>query len=123
MTHRERLEKAINNMEKTSVCLDVFDRAIAEQQAEIERLKAELSQRTNLEGPAPCWNSDHMKEIAALKAQLATAKREVWAGLKIDNSTLRWALKELGPTGTNAEAYIKATVEYVIACRDEKEHS
>ena len=41
MTHRERLEKAINNMEKTSVCLDVFDRAIAEQRAEIER-QAEL---------------------------------------------------------------------------------
>lgn len=50
----------------------------AEQRAEIKRLNTELSQRTNLEGDAPCWNSAHMKEIAALQAQLATAKREVW---------------------------------------------
>jgi len=40
-------------------------------------------------------------------------------GLKVDNTTLRWALKELGPTGTNAEAYVKAAVEHVIWCREQ----
>lgn len=28
--HRVRLEQAIDNMEKTSTCLDIFDRALAD---------------------------------------------------------------------------------------------
>lgn len=35
MTDRERLEKAINDMETTSVCLDVFDRAITTAKGEV----------------------------------------------------------------------------------------
>jgi predicted nuclease with TOPRIM domain len=49
-------------------------------------------------------------QVAHLNARLATA----WDGLKVTNEQLCWALKELGPTGTNAEAYVKAAVEYVI---------
>lgn len=51
-------------------------------------------------------------EIARLRAALD------WSGLRIDNPTLNWALKELGPTDTNAEAYVKAAVEHVIYMRD-----
>lgn len=41
--------------------------AVIEQQAQqIATLKSELSQRTNLEGSAPCWNSAHMKQITKL---------------------------------------------------------
>ena len=29
--HRAKLEQAIDNMEKTSVCLDIFDRALADE--------------------------------------------------------------------------------------------
>lgn len=42
-----------------------------EQRAEIERLKNELSARTNLEGSAPCWNSAHIKQITRLREALA----------------------------------------------------
>jgi hypothetical protein len=47
------------------------------------------------------------------------ARQQVWDGLYVTNEQLVWALKELGPTGTNAEAYIKATVEHVIAVREQ----
>lgn len=77
MTHRDRLEKAINDMESTAACLDVFDRAVAEQREEIRLLKEELSKRTNLEGPAPCWNSEHMKEITRLRAALRSLQAMV----------------------------------------------
>lgn len=41
------------------------------------------------------------------------------SGLKVSNEKLVWALKELGPTGTNAEACVKAAVEQIIWCRQE----
>lgn len=59
----------------------------------------------------------NVAEMILLRQQLATARRDVWDGLKVTNDQLSWALKELGPTGTKAEAYIKAAVEYVIWCR------
>ena len=65
-------------------------------------------------------NGEFYKEgeaIAILTAALREVERETWAGLKVTNDQLRWALKELGPTGTNAEAYIKAAVEYLIDVR------
>ena len=70
---REHVDELCNALVQNGniVKARLFSEHDAEQRAEIERLKAELSQRTNLEGPAPCWNSDHMKEIEALKAQLA----------------------------------------------------
>ena len=40
---RERLRKAIDNMEKTDVCLDIFDRAIkATEAAVLERAAEEV---------------------------------------------------------------------------------
>ncbi len=47
MTDRERLEKAINDMETTSVCLDVFDRAVAAAKQKVwekigEKIEAEM---------------------------------------------------------------------------------
>ena len=57
------------------------------------------------------------ERVIAITAALEAERQKVWKGLKVTNETLEWALKELGPTGTNAEAYIKAAVEYVIACR------
>ena len=48
---------------------------------------------------------------------LQHVEREVWAGLKVTNEQLQWALKEVGPSGTRAEAYVLAVVEYVIAKR------
>lgn len=41
-----------------------------------------------------------------------------WSVLKVDNTALRQALNELGPTGTKAEAYVQAAVEHVIYMRD-----
>lgn len=50
---------------------DAKQRRVIEQQAQqIFTLKSELSQRTNLEGSAPCWNSAHMKQIATLREAL-----------------------------------------------------
>ena len=49
---------------------------ICELRTEVARLKNELSQRTNLEGSAPCWNSAHMKQIATLREAL-----KVWQSL------------------------------------------
>jgi hypothetical protein len=43
---------------------------ICELRTEVARLNNELSQRTNLEGSAPCWNSAHMKQIATLREAL-----------------------------------------------------
>lgn len=43
---------------------------ICELRTEVARLKNELSQRTNLEGSAPCWNSAHMRQIATLREAL-----------------------------------------------------
>ena len=60
---------------------------------------------------------DQLLNYKALQATLYQVERETWAGLKVTNDQLRWALKELGPTGTNAEAYIKAAVEYLIDVR------
>ncbi len=57
------------------------------------------------------------KMVDEFAAALREVERETWAGLKVTNDQLRWALKELGPTGTNAEAYIKAAVEYLIDVR------
>lgn len=37
MEHRERLQNAIDNMEKTEHCLDIFDRALAEKDREIAK--------------------------------------------------------------------------------------
>ena len=55
--------------------------------------------------------------VNSIAAALREVERETWTGLKVTNDQLRWALKELGPTGTNAEAYIKAAVEYLIDVR------
>lgn len=33
--HRERLRQAIDNMEKTEICLDVFDRALAARECSV----------------------------------------------------------------------------------------
>lgn len=43
---------------------------ICELRTEVARLKNELSQRTNLEGSAPCWNSAHMRQITTLREAL-----------------------------------------------------
>lgn len=84
---------------------------ICELRTEVARLKNELSQRTNLEGSAPCWNSAHMKQIATLREALR------WDGLKVSEENIQWALKELGPAGTRAEAYVQAVVEFAIHMR------
>ena len=68
---------------------------------------------TKLDGT---WIS-RSEAIRFIADSLAQRERETWAGLKVTNDQLRWALKELGPTGTNAEAYIKAAVEYLIDVR------
>jgi len=61
-----------------------------------------------------------LHEIESLYREALAAGLEMAVdGLKVDNTTLRWALKELGPTGTNAEAYVKAAVEHVIWCREQ----
>ena len=49
----------------------------AEQREEIRLLREELSKRTNLEGPAPCWNAAHMKEITRLRDALRSLKAMV----------------------------------------------
>ena len=55
--------------------------------------------------------------LGDLTEALEHVEREVWAGLKVTNEQLQWALKEVGPSGTRAEAYVLAVVEYVIAKR------
>lgn len=74
MTHRERLQRAIDNMEKTDVCLDVFDRAMAEQRAEIEiMLQVQDNQATIIE--------KQRAEIKRLTVELAQAN-EACAALR-----------------------------------------
>lgn len=60
------------------------------------------------------WEADG---IHAITAALLERERVVWKGLKVTNKQLEWALTQLGPTGTKDEAYVKAAVLYVIACR------
>lgn len=75
----------------------------------------------------PATEEDGVHLAARNMALLESLCREMLAkglematyGLKVDNTTLRWALKELGPTGTNAEAYAKSAVEQVIWCREQ----
>lgn len=62
-----------------------------------ERLKAE--------------NQQQRDEMARLRAALD------WSELRVDDTKLRWALNEFGPTRTNAEAYVKAAVEHLIYMR------
>ncbi len=64
--------------------------------------------------------SDNMASTESLcREMIGVGLERATSGLKVDNTTLRWALKELGPTGTNAEAYIKVAVEHVIWAREE----
>lgn len=48
--HRAKLEQAIDNMEKTSVCLDIFDRALADERRrvweEAAKMAKEKAERT-----------------------------------------------------------------------------
>ena len=53
------------------------------------------------------------------RGMIAAGLEQATSGLKVSNEKLVWALKELGPTGTNAEAYVKAAVEHVIWARQE----
>jgi hypothetical protein len=59
------------------------------------------------------------RAIPLIATALAEEWERVFVGLKVTNEQLEWALKTLGPTGTNAEAYVKATVQYVISCRQQ----
>jgi hypothetical protein len=52
-----------------------------------------------------------MKQIATLREALR------WDGLKVSEENIQWALKELGPAGTRAEAYVQAVVEFAIHMR------
>lgn len=63
----------------------------------------------------------HDDLVQAIAADIAARERARWDGLKVTNAQLEWALKELGPTGTNAEAYIKAAVLHVIFRRQQGE--
>ena len=63
------------------------------------------------------------KKVSQLKASLAQATqrearlRETFKGLKVTNEQLVWGLREIGPTGSNADAYIKAAVEHFMVMR------
>lgn len=108
--------------------------------AEVGRLRAENAQlkaalelvtasrdtvleRMDWQGKWGRWCAKLQDENNTLKAELAQTKqrearlRETFKGLKVTNEQLVWALRELGPTGSNAEAYIKAAVEHFMVMR------
>jgi hypothetical protein len=67
-------------------------------------------------------DEDPVPDIAAALARArAEGRREglapILVDLKVSTEKLAWALTELGPTGTNAEAYVRAAVLAVIDCR------
>lgn len=62
---------------------------ICELRTEVARLNNELSQRTNLEGSAPCWNSAHMKQIATLREVLGKLVKEIDGILGIGEEQIR----------------------------------
>jgi len=54
--HRDRLTRAIDNLEKTSVCMDIFDRALREaEQRGMERAAEIIEQASCL---------DHVQDLA-----------------------------------------------------------
>lgn len=83
-----------------------------QQRVELARLTADRDEFRKL-------NEHHKEQFLRVNLENARLRAALdWSGLRIDNPTLNWALKELGPTDTNAEAYVKAAVKHVIYMRD-----
>ena len=107
-----------------------LEKALAQAKQPIEQLlkQKELNDANHLE--AGGWEECRCELCLAVnrvvQSQLHEAKQreaQRWDGLKVTNAQLAWALKELGPPGTNAEAYIKAAVEYLVSIRNKERPS
>ena len=89
----------------------------------VEQLKADLAQanqkcldwQKEFKGAVEGYD-DIEKELQQAQAREQRV-REEFKVLKVTNEQLGWALRELGPTGNNAEAYIKAAVERFMVMR------
>lgn len=59
----------------------------------------------------------NLEQAQAENERLKEIIKPIFDELKVSTDKLEWALDYLGPTGTNAEAYVKAATEAVIRCK------